>query len=475
MRRDEVRRLEAAVRDANPVPCVDDLVGSNAAAAVALLVKQRRRTMTTTPAPPTIQRAAPSWPRRRWSTAWAFTAGFVVVLLGVGAAALFLRDGGAPLADAPAPSPTATISHVATSAAAVDRDLIAVVAGWQRITDPWLADASIDPLPGGGFIAASDTVHVDGSAVMWSPDGLNWLDGDPRRLVPRARRDWTVVGDQVIVLAGGDDAPALWIGDPRTGEWEPMLELDTSGLEPELVPGSIRMAAGRDALLVSGVTPIEAASSGGGIAKIGSFVVWLVDPELEGATRTRFLVEPPIDQRGWGVEWEGDWYTWFDGRWHVMLSRVLVDWSWGETSLWSSPDGTTWIEEDLPAGWRTPVLNAMTVGSSGAVTCAAIDGDERATGTWFSSNGVDWRLLGRENFCRGAYSDQLGFVFDGGPGFYRLSPDGTQLDVWTSPFPFDVVEASGNNLIVDAFRGSEYTAAESAGYRGLWLYHRPDD
>ena len=74
------------------------------------------------------------------------------------------------------------------------------------------------------------------------------------------------------------------------------------------------------------------------------------------------------------------------------------------------------------------------------------------------------------------YSDTLGFVLERvGNGFALLSTDGTKLETLNSPFDADTVAASGNNLIVDAFRGSEYSAEESEGYRGLWLYHQPDN
>ena len=96
---------------------------------------------------------------------------------------------------------------------------------------------------------------------------------------------------------------------------------------------------------------------------------------------------------------------------------------------------------------------------------------------WFSPNGVDWRFISSyPHYCRGVYSDSLGFVLEGAKhGFYRLSPDGETLEVLVSPFPADTVAASGNNLIVHAFRGSEYSPTESAGIKGPWLYHQPDD
>jgi hypothetical protein len=273
-----------------------------------------------------------------------------------------------------------------------------------------------------------------------------------------------VVGDQVIILTGEDDTPTdLWIGDPRTGNWEQMVNLDTSGLEGQLVLWTIGISAGTDEALVTAVTAAEMRPWADDPVEVG-VVVWLVDPEHGTATRTNLPVDTPATITRPTV--------WFDGRWHIMMPLTLVDYYWAETALWSSADGTTWTEDTFPEGLYPPMMNFVTAGPSGAVTCATEYGDDKTEGTWFSPNGVNWRIVGPGFFCRGVYSDGLGFVFD---GFYRLLPDGTTLEKWPSPFPFDVVAASGNNLIVDAYRGSEYSASESAGIEGLWLYHHPFD
>ena len=233
MKRDEVERLEAALRSANPVPFTLDPVNTEEAAAVTLLVEQRRRAMTATPTQTAPQPTGPP-PHDRRSRVWAFAAGFMLVLLVVGAVALFPRGDDRPAADEPSPPETAS------TAAADSRELVTVVAGWQRIGDSWLETepGSMEPLPDGGFVAAALIEHPEGSRVMWSPDGLNWFDGDPQRLLPHRGLEMAVVGDQVIILAGEDDTPTdLWIGNPKTGNWEPMINLDTSGLEGQLVPG----------------------------------------------------------------------------------------------------------------------------------------------------------------------------------------------------------------------------------------------
>jgi hypothetical protein len=469
VRPEEISRIEAAVRDANPVPSAELRVDSDEASAVTLLVERRRRVMATTPSPTEVESPGPV--HRRRSMAWAFAAAFVVVLLVIGVAALFLRGDNVGVSDEPAPSHTITTPGMTTSAWIHDLELVTDIAGWERVDEPWLDYASVGPLPDGGFVA----IGAGPSTVMWSPDGLNWLDGDPRQLVSLQVREMAVVGGQVVILGGDDDTPTLWIGDPKIGSWQPLIDLDTSDLEGRLVPGNIGISVGDGTLLVAAATTAEQASDDDEPVEGWPVVIWLVDPADGTATRTVFPVDVPANEIVWPFEW-------FSGRWHVMIPLEGVEWWTTWDAAWSSADGMSWTEEEFPEGWQTPMLNAPTVGSSGVVTCAAINGDEETAGTWFSPDGVDWRSVGAP-FCRGVYSDSLGFISDGEPSFgsdgaprfYQLSPDGTTLEEWTSPFPFDAVAASGNNIIVNAYVGSEYTAEESAGYKGLWLYHQPGD
>lgn len=97
MRRKDLSRLEAAVREANPVPRPLDLVDSDESAAVALLVREGRHVMTTTPTlQPQHTEPRPSRPHRR---VWAFAAAFVGVVVAVGLAALLLSDAEPPVTD----------------------------------------------------------------------------------------------------------------------------------------------------------------------------------------------------------------------------------------------------------------------------------------------------------------------------------------------------------------------------------------
>lgn len=102
MRHNDLSQLEAAVREANPVPRPLDLVDSEESAAVTLLVQRERHSMATTPAL-RPEHTEPGPPRLRRQV-WAFAAAFVGVFVAVGLAALLLSDAEAPVTDQPPPT-----------------------------------------------------------------------------------------------------------------------------------------------------------------------------------------------------------------------------------------------------------------------------------------------------------------------------------------------------------------------------------
>jgi peroxiredoxin len=100
-------RLEAAVRQANPVPELGDLSGSAESAAVALLIREKRDAMTTTRTPqlPTSE-SPPSRPASIRRRIPAFVLGLAMTLLVIGGAVVLRPGGGAGPVDQP--STTAT-------------------------------------------------------------------------------------------------------------------------------------------------------------------------------------------------------------------------------------------------------------------------------------------------------------------------------------------------------------------------------
>jgi hypothetical protein len=118
VRREDLTRLEAAVREANPVQDPADLSGSAESAAVALLVRERKDAMTTTRTPqlPTSE-SQPVRPASAGRRIPAFVLGLAVTLLIIGAAVLLRPGGGSDPADQP--TTTATLPPT-TQAAPVD-------------------------------------------------------------------------------------------------------------------------------------------------------------------------------------------------------------------------------------------------------------------------------------------------------------------------------------------------------------------
>lgn len=113
MSQNDSSQLEAAVRNANPVPQPAVLVDSPESAAVTMLVEHRRHTLATT----TSDRHQTPMARAR-SRVWAFAAAFVIVVVGVGIATVLFGGSNTPAADptTPAVTPTTEVAPATTEA-----------------------------------------------------------------------------------------------------------------------------------------------------------------------------------------------------------------------------------------------------------------------------------------------------------------------------------------------------------------------
>ncbi len=438
MKRDEVERLEAAVRDANPVPSAVDLINSEEAAAVTLLVQQRRRTMTTTP---THTASHPTGPplRPRRSMVWAFAAGFVLVVLVVGAAALVLRGRDLPVTDAPAPT-VATIPEQSTpstdAAAAAGSTRGYGTEGWEwfKIIEPWVGSVvDFASLPRGGFVVAAtdewawtpvessdgtEWQRVAGAvgewSVFWSPDGIEWRDADPQRevtVLPLTRgfmgsrpQVVTTVGGQVVVL--DRTVFGIRIGDLETQTWD-AIEFDTSDLVGEI--GLLAVASNETEVLVvgyeddyGGAAPAECGEAQSVVAT--RYVTWLVDPRSGEVQRSSLPVghEDVNGPAGLvaGGRVCGESYgsvAWFKDQWVLNLA-----------DLWFvSADGVSWTYNPTPAG--SEALPATLL--AGPDTLLA----EVWNGLWYSENGTDWVQppepdSGARGPSEAAYSPSFGYV-----------------------------------------------------------------
>jgi hypothetical protein len=113
VRRSDLDRLEAAVREANPVAQTRDLVDSDESAAVTLLTRRGRHDMTVK------QEHEPSYTEPRSARSrrrvWAFVAAFTVTVLVVGLTVLLVAGNDSPVSD----QPTTTVSEQATTTTTV--------------------------------------------------------------------------------------------------------------------------------------------------------------------------------------------------------------------------------------------------------------------------------------------------------------------------------------------------------------------
>lgn len=183
MKPDEQSLLETALRNANPVAQPRDLIGSESAAAVTLLIEQRRGTMTTTPTRPP-QRAAPTPtrpPSRSW--AWAFAAGFVAVLVAIGAVALFAGGDDSPVADESATTTVAEEAPTTTPATEPPPP-----PGIDLVTATAVADA---------YTAGWNATDGEAVAALYVEDGVSV---DPGRGVVRGRDN--IANDVEIIRPG---------------------------------------------------------------------------------------------------------------------------------------------------------------------------------------------------------------------------------------------------------------------------------
>jgi len=473
VKRDELSRLEVALRGANPVPWPDDLIDSEESAAVALLVEHRKTTPPTTSTGPSL-RPIPQ-PHRSPSRGWAFAAGFIVMIVLVGVAALFVRGGDTPVAD----DQTVTTSAVtdpevpttrATDEPAPSADAVTELSAgdWQEVAvgQPWVTQiVDIAALPNGGFVAV--TSERSPWSVVWSPDGAEWRNGDPLRQVPQSSSTGlfdpllvAVTADRVVVIDKED--VGVWVGDPERGQWEP-TSLDTHGADGDLAP--IAVASNDGEVLVVAKTMVPAATEDNGESSEAppmiTFVVWLVDT-TEGTS-----VQAPLPVT---TTFEWDWtqplVEWFAGRWVVMVPQGD-----GTNSLWQSSDGASWSEVALPDSLNEFPGTSLTVGPSGLiVTRSFMGGDE----IWHSADAIDWNLVFDRGFVtKSTYSEALGYVVEVSgdivpepiEGGVLVSSDG---EVWLlagpapSSFGMDVLlAASDNKLLV---RG------DALEEESLWLW-----
>lgn len=208
MRREDLSRLEFAVREANPVPQPHTLVDSDEAAAVAVLIQQGRQTGT--PIPQTAPPVAPARRVQHWrmKPAVVFTAACLLVL-GVIGLVVLLNNGQPEFMEEPAP--TTTTAPLPAGSAAYDVRGVAVapdgslwaatdagIAHWNLATGTPTLYSTEDGLP-------TDDVWV----VAVGSDGTVWTRGSG--WIARFDGSWTTFSAPLSEgpMAVGPDG-AVW-------------------------------------------------------------------------------------------------------------------------------------------------------------------------------------------------------------------------------------------------------------------------
>ena len=201
MRHDEVERLEAALRSANPWPRAVDLGDSEEVGAVRRLVDDQRHNRGAAPVVGVPQSNGGS-PYRRWSRVGAFAGGFAVMLLVVAAGAMFLPGGTVPVADEPVTSSTVGDAESATTA--VDTSEAAATAVGEAVVAP---GSRRDAQAAYRDDDASAPVHDDDSVVSVP---FHDDDSDDDSVAPDYPNDRVVSVEPVEYVAA--DAGSVWIG-----------------------------------------------------------------------------------------------------------------------------------------------------------------------------------------------------------------------------------------------------------------------
>lgn len=334
-------------------------------------------------------------------------------------------------------APTEASLSESLSTAAPESDLTGPVTGaainpWRttEVTEPWARDVvDVAVLPEGGFAVTSRY----GGGVFWSRDGMSWQDANPQGLASLPvwpdddnLRVITALPGRVAVL--DRRAPAVWLGDLATGQWE-SIAFDWE--DTALIPDWMVITSSKDKILVAGRHAVSSELA-------GRTLVWLIDPETGRVDRSPLPGEfgDPTRARNWnhhGLE-----ATWFGDRWVLAA---------GDTTA-VSVDGLTWAtnrdEDGLASGDRGIV--SLTAGSDGLMATSC----EWAHRSWFSEDGFEWTETAAVPAGHyGAYSDTLGFVVAGERVF--TSADGRAWE-WTVGPQLDhaIIDtaASGNNVFI---------------------------
>jgi len=445
VRDDDLARLEAAVRSANPVRRSPDLVGSEESSAVTLLLRERRNSMTSAPAPEHLRPT-----RIGHRRAWAFAAAFVAILVGIGALTLLLRGGDdVPFVDQPSnPNTQETVQMGPITWARADFE-----EGSLTLTTPV-------PLGSGfiwtqhGFDDAGDPITeivVSSDGVTWSPVATEaLLDGEA--VVWRGGGPWGAAGE---ILTEADHLGLLITHNGSSfSRSDPRSTLETSADRYVFKD----LAVGENRVVAVYADPALDPEQGEVLLTSSDGATWHVVAKPEGAIVVSDVVSTPsgiflsaeadseqrpnpgvltwilTDDLAWdGVPITDEFLTEVRGPFGWGGGDIVVGGTWdqasetGTSGIWYSNDTRTWSAVDMASFEGLSVLSFA--GTDRGILAFAHDVDGRSS-LVFSSDAVAWQRWSAADVF-GAGVEDLG-AFNASSNGSRIivpatGPDGVEL------------------------------------------------
>lgn len=455
--------MQGYIRDANPIPSLDDVDADELAAFVAAAHTRRAAIMQAPTQQPTVTSPVTP-PAQRRRRVWAFAAAFILIVVAVGIAALVAGGGrDAPVTDEPmAPTDVESLT-------------------WSRVPHD---DAVFNPTTGidmmwsitrggPGFVAVGRTlIRDDGrDPIPWELDLAYWQNLGPHNLLEDGLRN---LGE-----------PALWISEDGLS-WSRLPDIALSGSDGGGVIESV--IAGGPGLVAVGADISEYPSRSPGLAvplnmqrALGKWAwygaVWTSE---DGLVWSSVELAEPDNRLGWlnDVTAGGPGLV-AVGSGNVPGGEPKEGQTHARTAaVWTSTDGTTWtrvphdpdvfgsgIHDGSGSGWS---MEAVTVGGPGLVAVGTAPDGPAA---WTSPDGLTWTLVPRTDLPG---EGQMLDVVVGGPGLVAIGADqgwGGAASVWMSPdgFTWTVVSRpdlpdSEEQLRSVTSVGSELVAVG----RGVW-------
>ncbi|MDJ0498357.1 MAG: hypothetical protein QNJ89_11030 [Acidimicrobiia bacterium] len=378
--------IERYMRDANPIPHIDDLDPDEFARFIAAATTKRAATIQG-PIQHKATESHPTTPQTsRSRRAWAFAAAFILILASIGIAALVLRSDEAPVTDEPAPPTT-----IAETTPEQETDEGALLPGieqleWTRVVDAEVfAGGGISSVTSGGPGLVAVGAAGEGLSVWTSRDGYEWsvvLLNDPivdesqgRIVEPIEMRSVTATASGLYAVGWGG-----WDGLDPEGGWgvTNMVWISPDGTDWTAVP------------LYQIPIFSDIVGGGPGLVATGEGEVWT---SRNGTVWTR--ADGPISSRpDIGEVTVGG------------PGLVAVGHSGSDAAVWTSPDGTTWTrvpyDDTVFGGPGYQTMSSVTVGGPGLV---AVGGDRGRAAVWTSPDGYRWTRIPHDEAVFGGFGN----------------------------------------------------------------------